>query len=93
MEDHRKTVWNAKAAKEINAQYKAEEEQRAAQAAQGQDVRTDSEKIEDLFFDSKGHAYKSVVFKSDKEAAKSGAIKSDSGEWVIPVIVEHGAQF
>lgn len=93
LDDHRATIRNGELAKEINAQYRAEENERAAEAAKEQDVRSDSEKIEDLFYDSKGKAYRAKEFPDDKTAKATGAVKSDSGEWVIPVITERGGRF
>ena len=86
LQDHRLTEYNGDLAKFFHEQSQIEIEEKAAEAAREQDVRTNSEKIEDLFYDSKGNAYKAKQFPSEKHAKAAGAVISDSGEWVVPVV-------
>jgi len=92
LSDHRQTEYMGEIAKYINEQSKQQIEEQAKEAAQEQDTRTDSEKIEDLFYDSQGNAFKAQQFPSDKHARSAGAIKSDSGEWVVPVFTSRGGR-
>ena len=43
-------------------------------------------KPNNIFYDKSGRRYKQVAVKNAKEAKKLGAIKSDEGTWVVPIV-------
>lgn len=43
-------------------------------------------KPNNFFYDKAGRRYRPVVVKNEKEARKIGAVRSDEGTWVVPIV-------